>query len=480
MISFSISVSSLHIVSVYLLILICCLADWKGNDSQVLVDGFNLHSHFPSNVIHNNSILFHELAQYIHQHNRDVILSEGRRMCNRTYAIAVYNAPEQVGNHMHEFLNNFIGAYTTNRTVLWHYCDRKPCTWNPYEYSQTLLHRMPWMMHYAEMKQLWAKYQCTGSSDAYQLTQMGHRPMGEEVVMCCGIDRLPMPNVYFGTNEQHEYLATALPNARFLPANHKRAQHLFQYGEHFGYGAMFQATFKFTNMIVQDNVNLLRAHITALQKNETHPDHALALQTTNEEEPFYISIHIRHSQVKDEPKEILEQDDMSFHCFEKTVEAYRPLMKGRLCIILLAADRHETLHYWMDRQSLANCSIVVSNHSDQHAQFSEHGPFTGEIAVRDVELLSRGDVFIGSTYLLPGYKVMASSFSMLIAALRSMNGRKHTLEIPPRFIPECKDILGGRRVHKAIFEDPTITCKRSQLPGVFLPEKCPLLIDEKK
>jgi hypothetical protein len=445
----------------------------------VSVDGFSLHSHFPSNVLHNNSILFHELALYIHQHNRDVILNEGPGMCNRTYAIAVYNAPEQVGNHMHEFLNNFIGAYATNRTVLWHYCDRKPCTWNPYEYCQTLIHRMPWIMHYGEMKQLWEKYNCAGSSDAIALTSIGHRPMGEEIVMCCGLDQMTTPNVYFGTNEQHEYFAAALPNARFSPVNHKRAQHLFQRGEHFGYGAMFYSAFKFTNMIVQDNVNLIRAHIHSLQRNPSHPNHKTAMTVTSEDEPFYVSIHIRHSALVEKPEDVVEQDTIAYQCFENAVQEYRDLMKGRLCVILLAADRNETMQYWMERETLTNCTIVVSNHSDQHAQFSEHGPYTGEIAIRDLELLSRGDVFIGSTYLLQGYRIWASSFSMLIAELRSMNGRKHSLDIPPRFIPECQDILGGRRVPKSIFNDPALTsCKRSQMQGVFLPEGCPLLIDE--
>ncbi len=443
------------------------------------VRGFNIQGNFPTNVLHNNTVFFHELAHYIHQHNRDAILNDGPLMCNRKYSIAVYNAPEQVGNHMHEFLNNFIGAYVTNRTVLWHYCDRKPCTWNPYEYCQTLLHRLPWIMHFNEMKELWKKYNCEGSSDAIQITQLGHRPAGEEIIMCCGFDRLQFPNVYFGTNEQHEFVATALPNAHFLPENHQRAQNLFRRNEHFAYGAMFKASFRFTNMIVQDNNNLLKSHINYLQHNTSHPNHQLAMTSSSEDDPFYVSIHVRHSALTEEPKDIVEQDNIAYQCFEKTVHEYKHLMKGKLCVILLASDRNETLHFWQGRESLTNCTVVVSNHSDQHAMFSEHGPFTGEIAVRDVELLSRGDLFIGSTYLLQGYRVWASSFSMLIAALRSMNGRKHSLEIPPRFIPECSDILGGRRVPKSIFVDHSIACKRSQLPGAFLPEKCPMSIDDK-
>jgi hypothetical protein len=306
---------------------------------------------------------------------------------------------------------------------------------------------------------------------------MGHRPVGEEIVMCCGIDQLPSPNVYFGTNEQHEFLATALPNTRLSSANHQRAQHLFQSSEHFGYGVMFKAAFQFANKLVEDNKLLLRAHIQSLQRNSTHPNHAMALSVNSEEEPFYVSIHIRHSTPIDQAKTLLEQDDYAYQCFEHTVYSYRDLMRDRLCVILLATDRNETLHYWRQREVSTNCTVVVSDHSDQHRQFSEHGPFTGEIAVRDLELLSRGDVFIGSTYQLHGYRMWASSFSMLIAELRAMNGRQYTLDIPPRFIPECRDILGGRRLPKPIFTDQTIDCRRSKLPGVFLPPGCPVKID---
>ena len=52
-----------------------------------------------------------------------------RRLCEskRSFAVAVYACPTQIGNRLHEFLNAFAGAVVSNRTVLWKYCDRHNC-----------------------------------------------------------------------------------------------------------------------------------------------------------------------------------------------------------------------------------------------------------------------------------------------------------------------------------------------------------------
>lgn len=388
--------------------------------------------------------------------------------------MGTYSAPEQIGNHMHEFLNGYLAAFVTNRTLLWQYCDRRPCRQNPYAKCNELLPRLPWMMHIGELWQLWKEHNCTEPGGIYTLTNIYQRDTAEEIAMCCGMDNLSMPVIYFGTFEQHEYYSMYLPQARLLDESKRRAQILFRSGEHVGYGVLLKSSFHISRQITEDNNVLIFKHITSIQQNSSHPHHRTALTVRDENDPFFISMHIRHAHTAVQSR--IVQDDRGLTCLLKLISRYQDtIMKDRLCIVLLSTDRAESFEYFMSLpiEALGNCTIISTNHEGNHVQRSEHGPYSGELAVRDVELLSRGDLFIGSIYNTAKLSLWTSSFSNLIAEFRAMNGRPHSFHIPPVFTATCDGVVGSRIWPKDIFTNASMTCAAVNMPGVSLPADCP-------
>lgn len=46
---------------------------------------------------------------------------------------------------MNEFLNAFVTAFITNRTILWNFCARGPCLIDSKETCEQYLHRHSWI-----------------------------------------------------------------------------------------------------------------------------------------------------------------------------------------------------------------------------------------------------------------------------------------------------------------------------------------------
>ena len=121
----------------------------------------------------------------------------------------------------------------------------------------------------------------------------------------------------------------------------------------------------------------------------------------------FLGLHIRHSNNDQEEG----MDAYGFSCVQKTLEYLRDLQSDlneqalrmkqtpihRPCVILLASDRKHEIDKWTNSTNVAplNCTVLVSNHSHAHTAWNEHGPFSGEIAMQDLDLLSRSDAFIG-------------------------------------------------------------------------------------
>ncbi len=421
-----------------------------------------------------NKELFHELTKYIHQHGRDSIINDVGSICTRKYAIGTYSAPEQIGNNMHEFLNGYLTAFVTNRTLLWQYCDRRPCKVNPYGKCNELVPRLPWIMHIGELWDMWKDQNCSEPWNIHGLTTMWQRDTAEEIAMCCGVDNLTIPIIYFGTFQQHEYFSLHLPQARLSETSRRRAQLIFRQGEHVGYGILLKSSFHIGKQIVEDNNQLIRKHIAQIQQNISHPNYVVSLSVRNEHEPFFISLHLRHAHLASQSRII--QDDRGLTCLLSLIAKYRNnIMKDRLCIILFSTDRTETYEYirTLPPEELGNCSVLTTDHQGHHIQHSEHGPYVGDIAVRDVELLSRADLLIGSIYNTPKLSLWSSSFSLLIAEFRSMNGRPYSISIPPVFTANCDVVIGSRIVPKDIYTNSSITCTAANQPGVNLPAECP-------
>jgi hypothetical protein len=90
----------------------------------------SIEGNYLFNFEHEN--VFNMLVKYKQEHNVVIMneLKTKKELCNQKFVIGTYSCPMQVGNRMHEFLNAFAGALITNRTLLWHYCDRIYCKTN--------------------------------------------------------------------------------------------------------------------------------------------------------------------------------------------------------------------------------------------------------------------------------------------------------------------------------------------------------------
>lgn len=111
--------------------------------------------------------------QYIEWHSQEVLREELQEQqqenndtSSRAYAIAFYSCPYQFGNRQHHFLNSFLWSILTNRTILWHYWDRKACRQyggnydariclfaNQVKECDRLLDREAWIASYSEWKE---------------------------------------------------------------------------------------------------------------------------------------------------------------------------------------------------------------------------------------------------------------------------------------------------------------------------------------
>ena len=87
------------------------------------------------------------------------ITTVGKEICDRTFIVATYACPLQVGNRMHEFLNAFAAAVITDRTLLWQYCNRRYCRTSEDKCARTIT-RQPWIYSYKEVAGKLAHYGC--------------------------------------------------------------------------------------------------------------------------------------------------------------------------------------------------------------------------------------------------------------------------------------------------------------------------------
>lgn len=101
------------------------------------------------------------LEEYKRTHNKDRVLKEeAKEFCARKFVIATYACPSMVGNHMHEFLNAWAGAVVTNRTVLWNFCNRKPCLMDDEETCGLYIERAAWIPSANEVEAKWKASKC--------------------------------------------------------------------------------------------------------------------------------------------------------------------------------------------------------------------------------------------------------------------------------------------------------------------------------
>ena len=117
------------------------------------------------------------------------------------------------------------------------------------------------------------------------------------------------------------------------------------------------------------------------------------LSDFNNDNNIFFGLHLRHSLMHD--KEGLDYGEVG--CLETLIKAHKSASQH--CVILLATDRIKKLQDFTTTAASLGCSLVTSNHTyTLYVNRPEHGPFTGSLAMLDLELLSRSDFMIGSTY----------------------------------------------------------------------------------
>eukprot|EP01037_Dinobryon_pediforme_P018702 gene18702-19003_t len=289
--------------------------------------------------------------------------------------------------------------------------------------------------------------------------------------MCCGIDKLPFSFLDYGTHELHEVHSLVLNQTRLDPVFKERALLLFHNGEDFGYGTMLRASFQFKSAVIANNN---RSIFSGLASNRSvSPDSQDMRSFSEGGNNLFIGMHLRHSSMDD----VAGAEHGEFHCMREIVKrfAQSPEHRHLRCVILLATDRPRIIEIWQNRSLQEfNCTTVTTNHT--YSLFfnrPEHGPFTGEIAVHDIELVARSDLYLGSSYTAQNLRGSTSTYSLLIASLRATNGGHYAVSVPAFWIPTCGHALGNKLVPDGPYTDKAFVCGNCVHTGILLPEHCP-------
>lgn len=177
---------------------------------------------------------------------------------------------------------------------------------------------------------------------------------------------------------------------------------LFALGPHVAYGAMFQAAFAFTSNVSSG-------------REEWHDDDSGL---------WRVAVHMRH------PSPQMRGDELLPAFTEAVSYAVRHSSRPR-CAIFLASDRKLAHHHFSLLAGALNCSFLTSTARSVNAEQSniatanqaswrdslkpthEHGNDTKRGALRDLLMLSYGDVLIGSlgsTFTLLAQELMAERY----------------------------------------------------------------------
>ena len=415
-----------------------------------------------SSEVFNNRIhdlvpdLLKMIDSYIEHHNISAVINDPN-FCDRKFVIGTYSCPSMIGNRMTEFLNSFIAAFTLNRTLIWRVCTRKGC-WDNEADCNEYLTRLDWIPSYSIVSELYQK-KCTNRTEIVNFLPVRHEKSqyrAAEILICCGIHQLYYNFLDFGILQLHEMFVLSLNTTKLSIKSKERINLLFSISEDFGYGLLFRLTFSFVTSIQETNNQLIQKDLLNHSKENRNP--------------FYISLHLRHT-----INEVNVSEHGEFECVQKIIENFHlnEINSVNRCVILFASDRESQINHWDRLKDLPYCSIITTNHSiGKHAYHNEQGPFTGKIAMNDMELLSRGHISIGSSYQHPFHRYELSTFSMLIASLQVTNEKNiSTLyQSQSLTLPNCKSCRGGKIILEPWYMDD-FDCL-NDIKDLTLPDGC--------
>ena len=171
------------------------------------------------------------LETYKSFHSKDA-LDADPRICDRNFVVGTYACPSMVGNHLHEFMNAWAGALVTNRTLLWSFCERKPCLADDEESCGQFLTRLPWVAAYKPVYERWKQAGCSSSrTEHVQVVGFRNRYAAEKILACCGLTELTAAFVDFGGMDRREMFSLSLAGAALDSRGRRVADILFGRGE---------------------------------------------------------------------------------------------------------------------------------------------------------------------------------------------------------------------------------------------------------
>lgn len=184
------------------------------------------------------------------------------RLCNRKYVLGTYGCPEQLGNRMHEFINAFIGAVITNRTLLWSFCHRSYCQSMSEEKCSLYMSRQSWLPSAESVFRRLDRLGCPISGSEMKMNlivpKSHHVQEAGNILACCKIDRLSERIIDFGVLERHEMMSLSFEGSLISDKLTKnRLNLLFKSGEYALYGNAFRSLFSFTPAVHEWNYDVV-------------------------------------------------------------------------------------------------------------------------------------------------------------------------------------------------------------------------------
>jgi hypothetical protein len=316
------------------------------------------------------------IEQYKQWHSVDALLRNDT--AGRKYSIAFYQCPLQAGNRMHHFLNGFLWAVLTNRTMLWKYYDRRNCLRYGKLYSPQIcqsantakdcskvLLRAPWIPSYDE----WAR-----KLNLAKPVEFPFRSTHPKSVASRHYPWKDGDEKFYGADNEKKYphqVAVFVQNVgKFSPFETERirnetlvtlrgresAKYLYSFGTYFLFGMLHRSAFDFANHI--------RANEGALIKQNA----------------VSVAVHSRHVSTDVDGCNISKETN----CMQKIIDNSPT---GSINVRVMS-DRECTISRMKDWLGKRNISVAVAQH-DKYKDFSaEHGPYAGAGFYQDLALAS--------------------------------------------------------------------------------------------
>lgn len=313
------------------------------------------------------------LAEYIEEHKI------GNLDHDKGFVLGIYGCPRQFGNRMHEFMNDFAIAVVTGRNLVWEYTrqDHGPFEVGTQEECDESVRRKTWIPH----------RNVTKKADVYNMDTNDWQSIG-----CATWDELDEPLINPGKMEQYQSYALALEGSQLKGQMKSRAQILFALGPEIAFGKLWEAAFHFDEVsITRRNFKTLRAAHLIDPQGERF-----------DKESMWVAFHMRHKSL-----DISKEERAVF--VSTTWNQSLSFLSNRTgsCAVFLATDDEVSEAFLAPLAEEQGCTFVRADLGEVDTSWrGEHGSHTGVGALREVDLLARADILIGTAW---------SSFTQTIA-----------------------------------------------------------------